>query len=1703
MGSKGGWKARRRRTRPLRGESLESRLLLANDLAFNNPGQPLDVNRDLRVSPIDALQVINFIARNGVDFELPSDNTGTNFPDVDRSDSVSPIDALNVINALGRLQTGVSVIPAARLAYDSGPSGQANLDFITNEYSLEFGVTGGNASEQLELRVDHSADEPFVVVGNISESGQVSLSESDLGQLLGTTLSDGDHQVEFRLSGSDQALSFVVTIDKQAPLPATFALDAVSRAESSNGAVTTLDIVAIEGMTQPGASVTLAPVGLQIIADGDGNFSSQDLAINDGLNPFSSRVEDLAGNVSEFKLSIAKVSPSPTSLDDSFVLRESGKWLAERVFPIDLGQVDGNRRLSFAIDAMFDESDSDVLIGDLFQLYLVDPTNPGTTLLDRGVEGEAIFSLGETGANFLPGLVSFDGFRVNVDLTALADQSQGILVMQLINGDADDGTEITISQFENLSDPDGSQSPVFSRNPLRAVPGQAIDVGALTPVSDTSVQVNAKNIRVDGEAGRYLADLTVRNIAAPMSRTLAIRINDLPEGVTVINASGQSADGTPYLNLAPAIANGGLDSGAESVPIELQISNPQFLKFELVVDVLSAGPNRVPVFDPLAEITILPGETIDVDFNAVDPDGDRVSYSLDFEGALPSMIFRGNGSLEIFPLPGQEGSYTFDVIASDGLSRSRQPMTLHVVADTNRTTRISGSVHDVGGTPLVGVPVSLSRMTVMTDSEGKFTIELPSFLIPTEDFQIEVPIGDVYFDPLSSGDKTIDFRWARYDTSTGTSEANPRRHPNLVTSFLDASVVYGSDIERAQALRTLDGTGKLKTSDGELLPLNNLQYFPGGPLENDAAGTSQPTNMFVAGDVRSSENPALSSLHTILLREHNRLATEIALAEPFLSGDEIYERARHFVAGLIQHITYNEYLPLLVGTNALSSYTGYNPDVQPGIGAMFTTAAFRIGHSQATPETSRTDDSGVPLDPITTREGFFNTSFILSDGIDSILRGVATQVAQEVDSKVIDELRNSLFGAPGSGGLDLAAIGIQRGRDLGLPSYNQARVSLGLPAVTSFSQISSSASVQYQLMTTYGTIDKIDVFVGGLAEDHVAGAQVGELFRTAIARQFELTRDSDRFWFENGQFTSTELAQIRATTLASLIQRNSGITDLPANVFTTQTAPTGPSPGGTAALAMVTEHRSIDGAGNNESNSVWGQTKSNLLIDTTLNYADGISAPNGGDRPNARVISNGVLAQSESVPSAAGVTTMFVFWGQLLAHDLSLTPTGTSDVLKIHGSEASVPGKTYPFVAEKLDLLLDHPTFEEINNVIDRPIYLPALDVAGGTLVDPNQYMFIQQEIAPGDFVAIEFAPGTMMDQQGNPFTGTLSITEVPGEFTPAALPPGMLPEVVVTIQPSEMLFTTPAPITFPNRAGWPSGTQMDLWSINPVTGVFDDVGDMVVSGDQIVTVRGGVRNSSWHFPLISTVGGGNNQNNECEECEEGESGGSEVLGHSGVLLETHDLPSYQSLGQVRNVTLSYDSLRADPRPIVHLRMVDQGWSLTHVLGRIMVDMGSVGVQVPGVSGTSVFDTGMNIFAATDDNAMEFALQLDLHDLPTGIVSYTAEVAARIIRDDFEAGDSATFQDELLNVNSIGSPFGNGWGIAGLLQIVEASDGSILVVDGDGSEQRYRPPNKPGSPYKSPPGNYSVMERLGDGTFRETTTEKSVYQYDGQNRISS
>ena len=257
----------------------------------------------------------------------------------------------------------------------------------------------------------------------------------------------------------------------------------------------------------------------------------------------------------------------------------------------------------------------------------------------------------------------------------------------------------------------------------------------------------------------------------------------------------------------------------------------------------------------------------------------------------------------------------------------------------------------------------------------------------------------------------------------------------------------------------------------------------------------------------------------------------------------------------MQKITYDEFLPALIGTDGIPAYAGYDVSVNPGLYNEFSGAAFRLGHSMLNEQLLRLDTSGAEIagGHLSLRNSFFTAPTILTqeEDLDPILRGLASQRHQTLDGKVITDIRNFLFGQPGAGGFDLASINIQRGRDLGLPSYNDMREVMGLARVTSFADITSDSEAQTNLFNAYGSVDEIDLWVGGLSEDAIGtnGAQLGPLFDAIIKRQFTALRDGDRFWYEN-DLTAAELARIEDVTLASIIRANTTIgAELQDNVF--------------------------------------------------------------------------------------------------------------------------------------------------------------------------------------------------------------------------------------------------------------------------------------------------------------------------------------------------------------------------------------------------------------------------------------------------------------------------------------------------------------------------------------------------------------------------
>ena len=499
------------------------------------------------------------------------------------------------------------------------------------------------------------------------------------------------------------------------------------------------------------------------------------------------------------------------------------------------------------------------------------------------------------------------------------------------------------------------------------------------------------------------------------------------------------------------------------------------------------------------------------------------------------------------------------------------------------------------------------------------------------------------------------------------------------------------------------------------------------------------------------------------------------------------------------------------------------------------------------------------------------------------------------------------------------------------------------------------------------------------------------------------------------------------------------------------------------------------------------------------------------------------LTPLENVPIELGsVTTVTDASGNFV---IEFSGSAPSNALFIRGE--AIPGN-YPFIAEGLPLLFGRDLIPNVNNVIDRPIYLPALDIAQADFVDPTVETVIDAALKPGESPAKVFiAPGSLEDQDGSLYDGLVSITEVPRDLTPAALPAGLIPDVVVTIQPGEMEFTTPARITLPNRVGYAPGTLLDLWSIDPAIGDFAIVGTMQVSEDGTVseTISGGIRNSSWHTPVPQSGTPVDQTKDPSCSCGSTIQASSEFELFSGARTENHDLASYQSQGTTRGVSLVYDSLRANPVHLTRFTFEEvpdwvQGNTAFGLDGRMIAELAyqsrGATIQVPGNrpgEPQHQWDLPRDVGSG---NGLFGAIMVDATEVETGLIPYAVRAGFGLAIEDgiIGGGVTDTVNDAFTNVNSRGSVFGNGWGIAGLQQIYEATNISsgrfadaVLLVDGNGEELVFTKPQDPppgvvSTAYESPEGDFSLLTKTDEGTFRRTLPDQTVFVFDSLNRLS-
>ncbi|KAJ9595023.1 hypothetical protein L9F63_013689, partial [Diploptera punctata] len=428
-------------------------------------------------------------------------------------------------------------------------------------------------------------------------------------------------------------------------------------------------------------------------------------------------------------------------------------------------------------------------------------------------------------------------------------------------------------------------------------------------------------------------------------------------------------------------------------------------------------------------------------------------------------------------------------------------------------------------------------------------------------FPIDIP----YEDPVygKAGIHCMEFVRTTNDVSLGCTQHQPAEQFTAVSHYLDSSNVYGSSQQVADSIREFKGgLLRVELKDGRQFPPanNNKSSMCDHQYEEEAC--------YLGGDVRINQNPQLTVFQVLQLREHNRVARELARLNPHWGDERLYQEARRIVIAEHQAVTYNEWLPILLGwetvkRNGLTYNTqdyvnDYKKDVDPSVLNDHATAAFRFFHTNIAGYLNlinehRYNDGALRL------SNHFNRPQVIEDGnnFDDLARGMHTQPQEASDKFFTTEITLFLFRNGQNLGQDLRAIDIQRSRDHGLASYNDYRHYCGFPKAHSFEDFADLIEPEsvYKLASVYDHPDDVDFTVGGSLETIVPGTLTGPTFLCVLAEQFYRTRVGDRFFWENGNhetsFTLDQLNEIRRTSLARIICDNGdNIEEMQKDAFT-------------------------------------------------------------------------------------------------------------------------------------------------------------------------------------------------------------------------------------------------------------------------------------------------------------------------------------------------------------------------------------------------------------------------------------------------------------------------------------------------------------------------------------------------------------------------
>ncbi|XP_050457801.1 peroxidase-like isoform X2 [Cataglyphis hispanica] len=457
--------------------------------------------------------------------------------------------------------------------------------------------------------------------------------------------------------------------------------------------------------------------------------------------------------------------------------------------------------------------------------------------------------------------------------------------------------------------------------------------------------------------------------------------------------------------------------------------------------------------------------------------------------------------------------------------------------------------HDMG--LIDGTTQSKSHRTRCCTFDGQLA---PHWATLPKCFPILIPNDDPVYDKTPI--QCMNFVRSTTDLDRGCSSPYKQNMPaeqlNTVTHYLDLSLVYGPSDQIAASLRAGFG-GRLN------IELKNNREFP--PSVSNKSATCDTIydfeSCYATGDSRTNQNPQLTILQIILLREHNRVADYLAQLNPSWTDETIFQETRRIVIAEHQNIAYYEWLPIFLGTAQLyenkilydtkNYINDYDETVIANTLNEHANAANRYFHTNIVGHLNLVTE-GRQYSPFSSLRlsDYFNRPGIIEKGnnLDDLTRGLAYQPQSYTDVFFDKEITQYLFRRGRTFGSDLRAIDIQRDRDHGIASYNDYREYCGLPRAKIFNDFADLISLSdiQKLSLLYASPDDIELTVGGSLERHVSQTLVGPTYLCIMLKQFQQTRIGDRYWFETGDpkiaFTLEQLNELRKSSMSRLLCDN-------------------------------------------------------------------------------------------------------------------------------------------------------------------------------------------------------------------------------------------------------------------------------------------------------------------------------------------------------------------------------------------------------------------------------------------------------------------------------------------------------------------------------------------------------------------------------------